>query len=123
MHEYKRNSSLLIQSLSYHCHHFHINLESESALLTKIKHWDKKVVMIVNKMDILTNEADKDQVLDFVSQHASKLLNENSRILPVFGVSGRYLCSLFFTVRYRYVLYSCMNIHQYIYFTCTYMYS
>jgi hypothetical protein len=56
--------------------------------------------MVVNKMDILNNQAEKDQVLDFVSQHASKLLNENSRVLPVFGVSGRYMRFRCFAIVY-----------------------
>lgn len=64
-------------------------LSPESAVLNKIKQWGKKVVMLVNKMDILENSSEKEQVLDFVTQHAAKLLGDTIKLLPIFGVSSR----------------------------------
>ena len=62
---------------------------TESAVLSQIKQWGKKVVMIVNKMDILLDPSEKEQVLDFVTQHAAKILGDTVKLLPIFGVSGR----------------------------------
>ena len=62
--------------------------ESESTVLSRISQWGKKVVMIVNKMDILQEAKEQDQVLDFVAQHSAKLLG-TTKVIPVFGVSGR----------------------------------
>ena len=61
--------------------------ESESTVLSRISQWGKKVVMIVNKMDILHDLKEQEQVLDFVTQHSAKLLG--TKVVPVFGVSGR----------------------------------
>ena len=61
--------------------------ESESTVLSRISQWGKKVVMIVNKMDILHDVKEQEQVLDFVTQHSAKLLG--TKVVPVFGVSGR----------------------------------
>lgn len=61
----------------------------ESAVLTKIKEWGRKVVMIVNKMDILLEPSDKDKVINFVTQHAAKILGDTVSLLPIYGVSGR----------------------------------
>ena len=55
----------------------------------QIKEWGRKVVMIVNKIDILQSSSEREQVLDFVSQHAAKLLGDTVKLLPIFGVSGR----------------------------------
>ena len=45
--------------------------------------------MIVNKIDILQSSSEREQVLDFVSQHAAKLLGDTVKLLPIYGVSGR----------------------------------
>ena len=62
--------------------------ESESSVLERISQWGKKVVMIVNKMDILPDAKERQQVLDYVAQHSAKLLG-TTKVVPVFGVSGR----------------------------------
>ena len=62
--------------------------ESESSVLERISQWGKKVVMIVNKMDILPDAKEQQQVLDYVAQHSAKLLG-TTKVVPVFGVSGR----------------------------------
>lgn len=61
--------------------------ESESVFLSKIKEWGKKVVMVVNKIDILQPE-EKKMVLEYVGQNAAKLLGSMT-FVPIFGVAAR----------------------------------
>lgn len=65
--------------------------ESESVFLSKIKEWGKKVIMVVNKIDILQPE-EKKMVLDYVGQNAAKLLGSMTYI-PIFGVAARVALS------------------------------
>ena len=81
--------ALILRNLILSLFYFHIFLFLESVVLSKIKEWGKKVVMIVNKMDILQTPSDREQVLDFVAQHSAKLLGDTVKLLPIFGVSGR----------------------------------
>ncbi len=60
--------------------------ESERAFLTQIRDWGKKIVLIVNKVDILTKEGEKEQVVEFVTNSANNLVGE---ISAVFAVSAR----------------------------------
>jgi small GTP-binding protein len=60
--------------------------ESERAFLTQIRDWGKKIVLVVNKIDILSGEAEKQQVIDFVANSANNLVGE---ISAVFAVSAR----------------------------------
>lgn len=57
--------------------------ESERAFLEQIAEWGKKIVFVVNKVDILTTPAERDQVLGFVREHASRLLHREPEIFPV----------------------------------------
>ena len=57
--------------------------ESERGFLEQIREWGKKIVFVVNKIDILTRAEDRQQVLDFVREHAQTLLGEPPRIFPV----------------------------------------
>ena len=60
--------------------------ESERAFLQQIRDWGKKVVIVVNKIELLTTEAEQRQVLEFVRQNAHELLG----IAPaIFAVSAR----------------------------------
>lgn len=60
--------------------------ETERAFLEAIRDWGKKIVIVVNKIDILERVADLDEVLRFVQDSASRLLG----IAPeTFGVSAR----------------------------------
>ena len=60
--------------------------ETERVFLDVIRDWGKKVVLVVNKIDILEREADRDEVVGFVRQSAARLLG----ITPeVFAVSAR----------------------------------
>ena len=60
--------------------------ESERAFLEQIRAWGKKIVFVVNKVDILSSDDERRQVVDFVREHASTLLGESPEI---FAVSSR----------------------------------
>jgi small GTP-binding protein len=60
--------------------------ESERGFLEQIREWGKKIVFVVNKIDILTRPEDQQQVLDFVRENATGLLGEAPRL---FAVSAR----------------------------------
>ncbi len=57
--------------------------ESERGFLERIREWGKKIVFVVNKIDILARPEERQQVLEFVREHAQALLAEAPRILPV----------------------------------------
>src|SRR5579859_590914 len=48
--------------------------ESERQFLERIRAWGKKIVVVVNKADILETEAARHEVRDFVRQHAAGVL-------------------------------------------------
>ncbi|MEI6775499.1 MAG: dynamin family protein [Chloroflexales bacterium] len=56
--------------------------ESERGFLSVIKEWGKKIVIILNKIDILT-PAELDQVLGFIHENARDLLGVTPDIFPV----------------------------------------
>lgn len=60
--------------------------ESERAFLEQIRQWGKKIVFIVNKVDILARPEERDEVVRYVREHAAQLLGEPPRI---FSVSAR----------------------------------
>jgi small GTP-binding protein len=57
--------------------------ESERAFLEKIRDWGKKVVVVINKIDILQNDDDLSQVKDFVIENSRALLGITPEIFPV----------------------------------------
>ncbi|MDH7487795.1 MAG: dynamin family protein [Anaerolineae bacterium] len=57
--------------------------ESERAFMERIRAWGKKVVVVVNKIDILEGQAEVAKVVDFVDQHARTLLGIAPQIFPV----------------------------------------
>ncbi len=57
--------------------------ESERAFLMRVRDWGKKVVMVINKIDIFDNEADIDQVCRFVADNGQTLLGVRPQIFPV----------------------------------------
>jgi len=60
--------------------------ESERAFLERIRDWGKKVVIVINKVDILESDEDLGKVEAFVVEHGRSLLG----VVPViFGVSAR----------------------------------
>lgn len=57
--------------------------ESERAFLQGIRDWGKKIVIVVNKIDILETREDIDRVLAFVADSAKTLLGFTPEIFPV----------------------------------------
>jgi small GTP-binding protein len=57
--------------------------ESERAFLERIRDWGKKIVIIVNKFDLLQTKEEEQQVLDFVAQNSRELLGIEPEIFPV----------------------------------------
>ena len=60
--------------------------ESERNFLTQIKEWGKKIVLVVNKVDILKSEQDVQKVVDFVRGAAQQLTGS---VPVVFAISAR----------------------------------
>jgi len=57
--------------------------ESERGFLEQIRQWGKKIVFVVNKIDILATPAERDEVIEFVRRHGSDLLGEAPEVFPV----------------------------------------
>jgi len=57
--------------------------ESERGFLEQIRQWGKKIVFVVNKVDILVRPEEREQVLGFVRENAQALLGEPPRLFPV----------------------------------------
>jgi small GTP-binding protein len=60
--------------------------ESERGFLEQIREWGKKIVFVINKIDILTTPEERSQVIEFVRQHAQALVGETPRL---FALSAR----------------------------------
>ncbi|MBD0321063.1 MAG: dynamin family protein, partial [Gemmatimonadetes bacterium] len=57
--------------------------ESERGFLEQIRTWGKKIVFILNKIDLLQDPMDRRQVMTFVSENGERLLGEAPLVLPV----------------------------------------
>ncbi len=57
--------------------------ESERIFLQLVRAWGKKVVVVINKIDILEDEAAINQVVDFVRDQSAAVLGAIPRIFPV----------------------------------------
>ncbi|HMA34928.1 MAG TPA: dynamin family protein [Chloroflexia bacterium] len=57
--------------------------ESERAFLETIRDWGKKIVIILNKIDLMSNAADLQHVIDFIAENARALLGVTPEIFPV----------------------------------------
>ncbi|HVT14624.1 MAG TPA: dynamin family protein [Thermoanaerobaculia bacterium] len=57
--------------------------ESERAFLQSIREWGKKIVLVVNKIDILEDSADVERIRAFIADHAHALLGFAPDIFPV----------------------------------------
>ncbi|HEX7974253.1 MAG TPA: dynamin family protein, partial [Anaerolineales bacterium] len=57
--------------------------ESERTFLERIRDWGKKVVIIINKIDILQSAEDLATVQGFVAEHSRRLLGLAPEIFPV----------------------------------------
>ncbi|MCB0108327.1 MAG: dynamin family protein, partial [Caldilineaceae bacterium] len=60
--------------------------ESERMFLERIRQWGKKIVIVVNKIDLIAEEGEREQVLAFVRNNARQLLDVEPQI---FAVSAR----------------------------------
>jgi small GTP-binding protein len=57
--------------------------ETERAFLEQVRGWGKKVVVVINKIDILEGERQVEEVRSFVADNARALLGFNPEIFPV----------------------------------------
>ena len=57
--------------------------ESEHVFLTHIQEWGKKIVLVINKIDILPEEQDLSQVVEFVRDAGQRLMGDIAAVFPV----------------------------------------
>jgi small GTP-binding protein len=57
--------------------------ESERAFMELIRSWGKKVVIALNKADLLQSEAELSEVMQFISDNSAVLFGETPEIFPV----------------------------------------
>src|SRR5262245_11042928 len=57
--------------------------ESERAFLQAIRDWGKKIVIVINKVDILERESEVQEVVAFVRDNAKRLLGVGPEVFPV----------------------------------------
>ena len=57
--------------------------ESERAFLQAIRDWGKKIVIVINKVDILERESEVQEVVAFVRDNAKRLLGVSPEVFPV----------------------------------------
>ena len=57
--------------------------ESERAFLEKLRDWGKKVLIVLNKIDLFQSREELDQVVTFISENARALLGITPEIFPV----------------------------------------
>lgn len=57
--------------------------ESEKTFMSRIRDWGKKVVIVINKVDIMQTEDDIQQIIEFVADNARELLGSRPEIFPI----------------------------------------
>ena len=57
--------------------------ESERVFLENIKEWGKKIVVVINKIDILLKDTELNQIKSFVLENSKQLLGITPEIFPV----------------------------------------
>ncbi len=57
--------------------------ESERQFLERILTWGKKVIFVLNKVDILDDDAALQDVRDFILKHAARILGDQPQLYPV----------------------------------------
>lgn len=57
--------------------------ESEREFMAAIREWGKKIVIIVNKVDLLKDDSQREQVTGFVRENVERLLGFKPEIFPV----------------------------------------
>ncbi len=63
--------------------------ESERQFLERILTWGKKIVFVLNKVDIFEDEAALGEVRDFILKHTAALLGEQPQLFPVSAKLGQ----------------------------------
>lgn len=63
--------------------------ESERAFLARMRTWGKKVVLILNKIDLLRTAEEVREVIDFVRSNCKNLLGFEPEIFPVSALSAQ----------------------------------
>src|SRR5438552_593408 len=57
--------------------------ESERGFMETIREWGKKIVLVLNKIDLLQNQEELDRVLNFIEDNSVALLGQKPEIFPV----------------------------------------
>ena len=57
--------------------------ESERQFLERILAWGKKIVFVLNKVDIFENDSALQEVRDFILKHTATLLGDQPKLVPV----------------------------------------
>ena len=57
--------------------------ESERSFLEAIRNWGKKIVVVINKIDLLEAPHEREQVRQFVAEHARTLLGAEPTLFTV----------------------------------------
>jgi small GTP-binding protein len=57
--------------------------ESEREFMAAIREWGKKIVIILNKIDLLRDDEQREQVVSFVRENVERLLGFKPEIFPV----------------------------------------
>ncbi len=57
--------------------------ESERVFLETIRRWGKKVAMVINKVDIIRTEDEREEVQSYVTSNATRLLGVEPAVFPV----------------------------------------
>ncbi|MEZ4733560.1 MAG: dynamin family protein [Caldilineaceae bacterium] len=57
--------------------------ESERTFLERIRQWSKKIVVVVNKIDLVEDEADRTKIIEFVRENGRRLLGADPQIFTV----------------------------------------
>ncbi|MGH9172740.1 MAG: dynamin family protein, partial [Vicinamibacterales bacterium] len=57
--------------------------ESERAFLEEIRNWGKKIVVVLNKIDLLENEQQLEEVVGFIGGNMARLLGIEPLIFPI----------------------------------------
>lgn len=57
--------------------------ESERTFLESIRRWGKKIVIVINKIDLLQSDEEFEQIIDFVRDNAQQLLDVEPQIFPI----------------------------------------
>jgi small GTP-binding protein len=57
--------------------------ESERAFLTRIRDWGKKIVLVINKIDILPDQEAVNEVIAFAGSAANRLVGDIAAVFPV----------------------------------------